>query len=197
VSGLRSAAGSGPGSAAPPTSARTVPEPIAGTVAWIALGANLGDPAAQLDRALDGLRADGREHLLRRSPWLWTAPVGGPPGQPRFLNGVAELSFEGTSLELLALLQDLERAAGRVRLVRHGPRTLDLDLLWFGSERAHGPALELPHPRLEQRLFVLLPLAAVDPELRLPGSGRTVAEQLAHLARAAHPATGPGTVRGP
>ena len=112
---------------------------------------------------------------LRWSPLFCTEPVGGPPGQPAYLNGV--LLVEGVAgleprpLELLQGLQALEEQFGRQRLEAWGPRTLDLDLLWWGVHRGAAPALELPHPRLQERSFVLAPLAAIDPLLVPPGPG--------------------------
>jgi 2-amino-4-hydroxy-6-hydroxymethyldihydropteridine diphosphokinase len=103
--------------------------------------------------------------------------VGGPPGQPAYLNGV--LLVEGVAgleprpLELLQGLQALEAQFGRQRLEAWGPRTLDLDLLWWGDQRVQAAALELPHPRLQQRSFVLAPLAAIDPLLVPPGQAAT------------------------
>jgi 2-amino-4-hydroxy-6-hydroxymethyldihydropteridine diphosphokinase len=103
--------------------------------------------------------------------------VGGPPSQPAYLNGV--LLVEGVAgleprpLELLQGLQALEAQFGRQRLEAWGPRTLDLDLLWWGDQRVQAAALELPHPRLQQRSFVLAPLAAIDPLLVPPGQAAT------------------------
>jgi 2-amino-4-hydroxy-6-hydroxymethyldihydropteridine diphosphokinase len=118
------------------------------------------------------------------SPWVETAPVGGPP-QPAFLNGCVELSTTLAAPDLLRLLQGIEARFGRdrAREVRHGPRTLDLDLLFYGEEALDEPDLIVPHPRLEERTFVLEPLCALHPELRLPRSGRTVRERLAELRR--------------
>ncbi len=114
---------------------------------------------------------------LRWSPLFRTAPVGGPPGQPDYLNAavVAEVALAPTplaALDLLVGLQQLERAFGRERLEHWGPRTLDLDLLWWGDSQCDLPALQLPHPRWHQRGFVLAPLLAIerssDSPLRLP-----------------------------
>jgi 2-amino-4-hydroxy-6-hydroxymethyldihydropteridine diphosphokinase len=114
---------------------------------------------------------------LRWSPLFRTAPVGGPPGQPDYLNAavVAEVALAPTplaALDLLVRLQQLERAFGRERLEHWGPRTLDLDLLWWGDLQCDLPALQLPHPRWHQRHFVLAPLLAIerssDSPLRVP-----------------------------
>lgn len=112
---------------------------------------------------------------LRWSPLFCTEPVGGPPGQPAYLNGVLLVegvaALEPRPLQLLQGLQALEAHFGRQRLEAWGPRTLDLDLLWWGDHRGAAPALELPHPRLQERSFVLAPLAAIDPLLVPPGPG--------------------------
>ena len=109
----------------------------------------------------------------RWSPLFCTEPVGGPPGQPAYLNGVLLVegvaALEPRPLALLQGLQALEAQFGRQRLEAWGPRTLDLDLLWWGDQVVQAPALQLPHPRLQQRSFVLAPLAAIDPLLLPPG----------------------------
>ena len=112
---------------------------------------------------------------LRWSPLFCTEPVGGPPGQPAYLNGVLLVegvaALEPRPLALLQGLQALEAQFGRQRLEAWGPRTLDLDLLWWGDQVVQAPALELPHPRLQERSFVLAPLTAIDPLLVPPGPG--------------------------
>ena len=156
-------------------------------LATVALGSNLGDREGALDRALAGMGALPKTRLVARSRWRETEPVGGPPGQPRFLNGVARLATALGARELLVELQRLEREAGRAREreVRNGPRVLDLDLVWYGDLALSEPGLELPHPRAEQRLFVLEPLAEIAPTERLPGCGKTVAERVRELAAGA------------
>ena len=161
----------------------TAPPPMApGTETLaVALGANLGDPAATLVAVrpllaeLLGPLADpprlGPPSRLLWSPLFRTAPVGGPPDQPDYLNAVVLLEGvrPGTDpLALLASLQALERRFGRERRVRWGPRLLDLDLLWLGDDVCRQGELELPHPRLAERAFVLAPLAAIDPALVPP-----------------------------
>jgi 2-amino-4-hydroxy-6-hydroxymethyldihydropteridine diphosphokinase len=112
---------------------------------------------------------------LRWSPLFRTEPVGGPAGQPAYLNGVLLVEglagLEPRPQQLLKGLQALEAQFGRQRLEAWGPRTLDLDLLWWGDQRVARPALALPHPRLQERSFVLAPLAAIDPWLVPPGPG--------------------------
>ena len=162
----------------------------------IALGANLGDPEATLTavrpRLEAALAARGGLPLVRGcrwSPLFRTAPVGGPPGQPAYVNAVLVAGpLPDPTPDPRSLLDDLlalERAFGRVRGERWGPRLLDLDLLWCGACRLKEPALELPHPRLHQRRFVLEPLAALDPALSPPGAEAdpppSVAQLLAQL----------------
>jgi 2-amino-4-hydroxy-6-hydroxymethyldihydropteridine diphosphokinase len=151
------------------------------TRAWIALGSNVGDRRAHLERALAGLARTPATRVVRSSSWIETDPVGGPAGQGPYLNGVAELETELGPRELLDQLLALERDAGRVRTVEGAPRTLDLDLLLHGEARIDEPGLVVPHPRMEQRTFVLAPLAELAPDLVLPRSGRTVAERLREL----------------
>lgn len=149
--------------------------------AFVALGSNLGQRRATLESAVEALRATAGVSVVRVSSWIETEPVGGPRDQPRFLNGVVELETQLEPRELLARLQELEQAANRVRSVRDGPRTLDLDLLLHGESRSQTPELALPHPRMEQREFVLAPLAEIAPALRLGGCGLSVVERLAQL----------------
>jgi 2-amino-4-hydroxy-6-hydroxymethyldihydropteridine diphosphokinase len=134
------------------------------TRAYLGLGSNLGDRRALLDAALDRLVAVG---LVRVSPFYATDPVGGPE-QGEFLNCVAELDTDLTARQLLAVCQRLEAAAERVRIERWGPRTLDVDVLWVEGEEVHDPDLEVPHPRMRQRRFVLAPLRDLAPELVSP-----------------------------
>lgn len=157
------------------------------TVAAIALGSNLGNREQHLKRAQALLEKTPGVVLLRRSDWYQTDPVGGPPGQDPYLNGAALLETTLTAEELLAALHSIEDRLGRDRASEgpSGARTLDLDLLWFGEEVRDGDALRLPHPRLEERLFVLAPLAEVAPDHALPGCGRTVRERLEELRAAA------------
>jgi len=151
--------------------------------AFVALGGNVGDTAARFDAACAALAAASDVELLRRSSNVVTAPVGGPPGQRDYLNAVVELETTLAARALLELLQEVERANGRERTLeeRWGPRTLDLDLLLHGAARVTEPGLTVPHPRLEERSFVLAPLAELAPELVLAGCGRSVAERLTEL----------------
>lgn len=153
--------------------------------ASVALGSNQGDRRAHLERAVASLARAPGVKLERVSRWIETEPVGGPPGQGRFLNGVLDLETTLTARELLALLQAIEREHGRQRDVPQGPRTLDLDLLTYGEERIEEPGLVVPHPRMEERTFVLEPLAEIAPDRRLPRSGLRVVERLDELRRVA------------
>jgi 2-amino-4-hydroxy-6-hydroxymethyldihydropteridine diphosphokinase len=155
---------------------------------WVALGSNLGDRRAHLEGAVAALSSADDVEVMRVSPWIETLPEGGPSGQGNYLNGCLEARTELEPETFLWLLQRIETQFGRdrAREERHGPRPLDLDLLLFGTRRIHSPTLSVPHPRMEERTFVLEPLAALAPELVLGGCGRSVRERLAELrARAA------------
>ncbi len=123
----------------------------------------MGDREAHLRRALAAL-----PDLVAVSPLYETEPVGGPPGQDRYLNLVAELASALTPRELLAVARRLEDRAGRVRTVRHGPRTLDVDVLLVGDLVVSEPDLVVPHPRMWERRFVVAPLADLAPDLVSP-----------------------------
>lgn len=138
--------------------------------AYIALGANIGDPVATVRAAFAALAGLPASRVLRASSLYRTAPVG-LRHQPDFINAVAAL---GTTLEpepLLDALLAIEANFGRRRQARNGPRTLDLDLLLYGQRTVVSPRLLLPHPRLHLRAFVLTPLAEIAPDLALPGRG--------------------------
>ena len=144
------------------------------TVAYVGLGANLGDREAAIRAAAEAIGARRLSPIVETEPW-------GYEDQPRFLNAVAELDTDLSPRALLDRLLEVERALGRDRSgPRWGPRTIDLDLLLYDEERIAEPGLEVPHPRLHERAFVLEPLAALVPELRIPGHG-TVSEALAGL----------------
>jgi 2-amino-4-hydroxy-6-hydroxymethyldihydropteridine diphosphokinase len=144
------------------------------TLAYVGLGSNLGDREAILLRAADAIDAVRLSPVIETEPW-------GYADQPRFLNAVAELETELSPRELLEFLLDVERRLGRTREgPRYGPRTIDLDLLLYGDEVIDEPGLQVPHPRLEERRFVLEPLAALVPERKIPGNG-TIHEALARI----------------
>jgi 2-amino-4-hydroxy-6-hydroxymethyldihydropteridine diphosphokinase len=131
--------------------------------AFIGLGSNLGDRRALLRQAVEGLGAGG--DLTGVSPLYETEPVGGPEGQGPYLNLVVELSTSDTPRRLLERCRALEEAAGRVRTVRWGPRTLDADVLWVEGWLVDEEDLVVPHPRLWERRFVVQPLADLAPDL--------------------------------
>jgi 2-amino-4-hydroxy-6-hydroxymethyldihydropteridine diphosphokinase len=146
--------------------------------AYVGVGSNLGDRWAHLAQAARGLRAEPRLALVRASR-VWDAAPMGPP-QPRYLNAVLELESEVDGAGLLAILQLVERAAGRKRVgARWSARTLDLDLLLLDDEVIRTPTLVVPHPGIMTRRFVLAPLAELCPERVVPGTGQTVAKLLA------------------
>lgn len=144
----------------------------AGSEAWVALGANLGDRVAVLDSALRALAALPGTHLVAASAWYEGPAVGGPV-QPDFLNGVARLQTRLGPLDLLDALLAIETRHGRVRSgERNAPRRLDLDLLWHAAGPLDHPHLSLPHPRIAERAFVLQPWLELAPAQALPGIGR-------------------------
>jgi len=147
----------------------------------IGLGSNQGNRRKTLDRAVAAIAAHRAVRLLGQSRWHETRPVGGPPGQPAFLNGalLVETSLEPRTL--LKLLETIEADAGRVRLQRWDPRTLDLDLLLFDDLVVDTPELVVPHPRMAWRRFVLEPAAEVACSILHPTIGWTVEELLDHL----------------
>ncbi len=128
---------------------------------YIGLGSNLGDRARHIEDALRELAAEGDIHVVARSTLHETEPVGGPAGQGRFLNAVAELETALSPRALLGRLQAIEAAHGRERAVPNGPRTLDLDLLLYGERVIHEPDLIVPHPRMWERAFVQEPLREI------------------------------------
>jgi 2-amino-4-hydroxy-6-hydroxymethyldihydropteridine diphosphokinase len=131
--------------------------------AYLALGSNLGDRLAHLQAAVDGLAAEPGIEVIAVSPVYETAPVGGPP-QDEYLNAVVEVDTALDARELLGVARRLEAAAHRVRAERWGPRTLDVDVLIVGDEEVNEPDLVVPHPRMAERDFVLVPLSNLDPE---------------------------------
>ena len=138
--------------------------------AYVALGANLGEPALQIEAALDRLAQLPQTRLLARSRLYRSAPLG-PADQPDYCNAAAALETGLSPHALLDHLQAIEQEAGRVRGERWGARHLDLDLLLHGDARIDDERLTLPHPELANRVFVLQPLAEIAPTLELPGHG--------------------------
>lgn len=142
--------------------------------AYIALGANLGDPVATLEAAFAALEGLPESRLLARSALYRTAPIG-LADQPEFINAAAQLETSLAPEALLDALLAIEQDFGRVRLLRNGPRTLDLDILLYDAQIIETPRLSLPHPRLHLRAFVLYPLADLASDLSLPGRGTLAA----------------------
>ena len=146
-----------------------------GTIAYIGLGANLGDRRASIEAALKKLDNPPIIKVIRVSALYETTPVG-VEDQPEFLNGAAAIETTLSPRELLQALLHLENQMGRVRTLRWGPRVIDLDLLLYGDEQIDLPELTVPHPRLRERAFVLVPLAEIAPDLALPEDGAVISE---------------------
>ncbi|WP_110642997.1 2-amino-4-hydroxy-6-hydroxymethyldihydropteridine diphosphokinase [Salinicola sp. CPA57] len=147
-------------------------------LAYIGLGSNLEAPRDQLERALSALGSLPLSECVARSSLYTSAPVG-PQDQPDFINAVAAIRTRLSPLALLDQLQALEQRHRRVRNRHWGPRTLDLDLLWYAGLERHSPRLTLPHPQMRHRRFVLEPLAEIAPTLSIDGqSPLTLAARL-------------------
>jgi 2-amino-4-hydroxy-6-hydroxymethyldihydropteridine diphosphokinase len=147
-------------------------------LAYIGLGANLGDAAATVLAAAQALQGDSGTAALRLSALYRTAPVDSPG--PDYVNAVAEIRTTRTPFALLAALQAIEHLHGRERPYRNAPRTLDLDLLWYDGQHIQAPLLTVPHPRMHERAFVLQPLQELFPDLVLDQG--PIAELLARCA---------------
>ncbi|MGD6980061.1 MULTISPECIES: 2-amino-4-hydroxy-6-hydroxymethyldihydropteridine diphosphokinase [Citricoccus] len=143
--------------------------PAAPVPAVLALGANLGDPAATLQAAVRELAEHAGIELTGVSPVAVTAAVGGPAGQPDYLNLVLSVETTLTPRQLLAACQAVEQAHDRTREVRWGPRTLDVDVITYAGLSSDHPELTLPHPRAHERAFVLAPWSWLDPQATLGG----------------------------
>lgn len=140
----------------------------------IALGSNLGNSLQTLESAVAALAQTPRIALQARSQWYQTKAVG--PPQPDYLNGCVLLTTTLSPHALLQVLLDIEKQFGRVRRERWGPRTLDLDLLLYADRVLHTPDLQIPHPRMTERAFVLVPLAEIAPDWIEPVSGKAIAD---------------------
>jgi 2-amino-4-hydroxy-6-hydroxymethyldihydropteridine diphosphokinase len=142
------------------------------TMVYIGLGSNLADPRAQVEGGLRAL-AQLADTRLVRSSRLYRSVPWGRTDQPEFVNAVAELDTTLAPQSLLDALLTIERQAGRERdATRWGPRVLDLDILVYGDLTLDTPGLHIPHPHLHERVFVLMPLCEIAPELQIPGKGR-------------------------
>jgi len=147
--------------------------------AVIALGSNIDEPERQVNRAFDEIAAMPQTKLVAKSRLHRTKPVG-YAGQPDFVNACALVETGLAPRALLDNLLDLEKRHGRVRTIRNGPRTLDLDIVVYGDKVVDEPGLAIPHPRAHDRAFVLEPLVEVWPDATIPGKGKA-AELLARL----------------
>ena len=142
------------------------------TIAYIGVGSNLGERERNLRQAIEQLAASPKIEVLRIAPVYSTKPLG-VEGQPDYLNTVVELRTSLDAYELLGQLLSIEKRLGRLRGERWAARTIDLDLLLYGSLSINQPPhLVVPHPRLTERAFVIVPLAEINPELLLPGGMR-------------------------
>lgn len=153
---------------------------------FLALGSNLGDREANLTAAVAALSSAPDIAFVEESPRLATRPVGGPTGQGDYLNSACRVETALPPLDLLRVVQDIERRLGRRReaeSARWGPRIIDIDILLYGARIVNEPGLAVPHPRLAERFFALAPLAAIAPLTEVPGTGKTVRALLAALPR--------------
>ncbi len=149
-------------------------------ICYIALGSNLGKREENLRAALAAIAALPGTQVEMVSQFIITAPVGGPPGQEDYCNAAARLATELSPEELLTALAGVEQKLGRFRTgeIRHGPRLIDLDILFYNDLILEKPDLTIPHPRLHERLFVLRPMAEIAPNLIHPQMGKSVMELL-------------------
>jgi 2-amino-4-hydroxy-6-hydroxymethyldihydropteridine diphosphokinase len=139
------------------------------STAFVGIGSNLGDARSHVQHAIEELDRLGKTKISGRSSLFRTAPLDADGDD--YVNAVARLETELTALQLLLQLQALEQAAGRQRPYPNAPRTLDLDLLLYGQEQISSEFLTVPHPRMTQRAFVVIPLLQIDPLLVIPGQG--------------------------
>ena len=146
---------------------------------FLAFGANLGNPKDQIERGIMALNDHG-VNVIARSPWFETEPVG-MDDQSWFLNLVARASTSLDPYQLLAVCQQIENWAGRVPSVRFGPRHLDIDILLYGDECIESDELTIPHPRMRERRFVLIPLLEIAPDLEDPVLNQPYADVLSRL----------------
>lgn len=151
------------------------------SVAYIALGSNLGKKKENLLRAIELMKNEGIK-VTKVSSFLLTEPYG-VKDQPDFLNGVIEVEYDKAPEQLLTLLLAIENEMGRVRTRHWGERVIDLDLLLFGHEIRKTPELTLPHKDMENREFVLAPLAEIAPNITIPGASETIKELLIKLRK--------------
>ncbi|HCS26066.1 MAG TPA: 2-amino-4-hydroxy-6-hydroxymethyldihydropteridine diphosphokinase [Spongiibacteraceae bacterium] len=147
---------------------------------YLGLGSNLGDPVAHLTSALSALEQHPAIRLINRSPFYGSKAIG-PGTQPDFINAVIEVQTTLAPAPLLHALQAIENQHGRERRLRWGARTLDIDILLYDNQTISEPDLQIPHPRLSERAFVLVPLQKIAPDLQLP-NGTSVASLLDYVS---------------
>lgn len=152
----------------------------------LALGSNLGDRLANLQRAVDDLAAEGVHPLASSRIWE-TDPVGGPPDQPAYLNAVVRARTDLAPDQVLAAVHRVEDSLGRTREIRWGPRSIDVDILLVDDLVSDDPDLTIPHPRLAERAFVVLPLLDIDPDPVVPTVGRLLERSVEGAARPVAP----------
>ena len=133
--------------------------------AFIGIGSNIGERQKNLKKAITYIDAHQKITVEKVSSFIDTLPVGGPP-QGNYLNGVIKIKTTLSPYDLLVFLQSIEKKLGRKRTVRFGPRTIDLDIILYGKERIDTPYLKVPHPRMQEREFVLKPLFEIAPQLK-------------------------------
>ncbi len=146
--------------------------------AYIALGANLGDRRANIESALDHLRQTPGVSVVKVSSLIENPAVGGPADSPAFLNAAAQVETELSPRELLQRLLEIERALGRERREKWGPREIDLDLLLYGDQVIAEPHLQVPHPLMHERRFVIEPMVEIAPDVVHPVLRKTMRELL-------------------
>ncbi|MFA5337872.1 MAG: 2-amino-4-hydroxy-6-hydroxymethyldihydropteridine diphosphokinase [Candidatus Omnitrophota bacterium] len=133
---------------------------------YIGIGSNLGDRLANINSAIEELKSNPEIRIEKISSIIETAPVGGP-AQGNYLNGVIKIETEISARSLLCILQNIEKKLGRIRTVKDGPRTMDLDMLLYGDKIINEPGLKVPHPKMLEREFVMKPLLEIEPNLIL------------------------------
>jgi len=151
-----------------------------GHIAYIGIGSNLGDKVDQCERAISEILKVDRHKLLARSPFFKTQPVG-YTSQDWFVNGVIKIETDLEPFDLFKTLKTIESKLGRMKTFRWGPRSIDLDILFFDDREIKTEELQIPHPLLHERRFVLIPLAEIDPGLIHPVLKKSIQELLENL----------------